>query len=437
MSLSTPVERDFLGLSRRFLDLLGADGLGSESDQRHFAVDGTEPPWVVLPGGANETAQALRVCAEHDLAVVPAGAGLRLGRGLPPERLDVVLSTSRMDRIVAHAAADLTLTVEAGATLAAVNEALRPSGQWLPFDPPLPAETTIGGLIAARASGPSRQAFGTVRDWLLGLAAVLADGTPVKSGGRVVKNVAGYDLHKLLVGSCGTLAVIVEATFKLQPLPEAKRIVCFGSQTLESLCQLALALADSVVAPQLLEILAGSDRPPTLVAGFAGTREEVDDAATRAASIGRERAVEESSGPIDEAALRASLDGVERGREPSVVLRVGVPRSALGRWLSLGAPGMQSRRWRRRLACTRRRRRGAPPSRSRETRTRARGRRRPPQRRAAPAAATSSSTARPSAWKSEVDVWGPPPAGFDLMKGLKAAFDPRRLLSPGRFVGGL
>jgi glycolate oxidase FAD binding subunit len=436
VSLSVPVERDFLGLSRRFLDLLGADGLGSESDQRHFAVDGTEPSWVVLPGGASETAQALRVCAEHDLAVIPAGAGLRLGRGLPPERLDVVLSTSRMDRIVAHAAADLTLTVEAGATLAAVNEALRPSGQWLPFDPPLPAETTIGGLIAAQASGPSRQAFGTVRDWLLGLAAVLADGTPVKSGGRVVKNVAGYDIHKLLVGSCGTLAVIVEATFKLQPLPEAKRIVCFGSQTLESLCQLALALADSVAAPQLLEILAGSDRPPTLVAGFAGTREEVDDAATRAASIGRERSVEESSGPIDEAALRASLDGVERGGEPSVVLRVGVPRSALGRWLSSAlrecdrVAGDVALHAHAGVGVARLRLEAAKRERVREVVGGLRND-------ACASGGYLVVDSAPSAWKSEVDVWGPPPAGFDLMKGLKAAFDPRRLLSPGRFVGGV
>jgi glycolate oxidase FAD binding subunit len=436
VSLSASVERDFVGLSRRFLDLLGADGLGSESDQRQFAVDGAEPSWVALPAAASETAQVLRLCAEHGLAVVPAGAGLRIGRGFPPERLDVVLSTSRMDRIVAHAAADLTITVEAGLTLAAVNEALRPSGQWLPFDPPRPAETTIGGLVAAQVSGPSRQAFGTVRDRLLGLAAVLADGTPVKSGGRVVKNVAGYDLHKLLVGSLGTLAVIVEATFKLQPLPEAKRIVCFGSETLESLCRLAIALADSVLAPDRLEIVAGSDRRPTLVAGFAGTREEVDDAATRAASIGRERAVEESSEPIGEAALAAALDGVEQGREPSVLLRAGVLRSSLGRWLSSAlweagrVAGTVAVHAHAGLGVARLRLEALEREPVREIVDRLRS-----DARASGGYLVVESA--PAAWKRDVDVWGPPPAGFDLMKGVKAAFDPLRLLSPGRFVGGL
>jgi glycolate oxidase FAD binding subunit len=436
MSLSAPPERDFLGLSRRFLDVLGGDGLGSESDQRHFAVDGTEPSWVALPAAASEAAEVLRLCTEHDLAVVPAGAGLRLGRGLPPERLDLVLSTSRMDRIVAHAAADLTLTVEAGATLAAVNEALRPSGQWLPFDPPRPAETTIGGLIAAQASGPSRLAFGTARDRLLGVTAVLADGTLVKSGGRVVKNVAGYDLQKLLVGSLGTLAVIVEATFKLQPLAEAKRIVCFGSEMLESLCRLAIALADSVLAPERLEIVAGSDRPPTLVAGFAGVREEVDDAATRAASIGRERAVEELAPSLDEAALATALEDVERGRAPSVVLRAGVPRGALGRWLSsalwecsrvAGAVAVHAHAG---VGVARIRLEAAEREPVREVVGRLRS-----------DACTSGGYLfvedAPAAWKSDVDVWGAPPAGLDLMKGVKAAFDPRRLLSPGRFVGGL
>ncbi len=436
MSLSASVERDFLGLSRRFLDLLGADGLGSESDQRHFAVDGIEPSWVVLPAAASETAQVLCLCAEHGLAVVPAGAGCRLGRGLPPERLDVVLSTSRMDRIIAHAAADLTITVEAGATLAAVNEALRSSGQWLPFDPPRPAETTIGGLIAAQASGPSRQAFGTVRDRLLGLAAVLADGTPVKSGGRVVKNVAGYDLHKLLVGSLGTLAVIVEATFKLQPLPEATRIVCFGSDTPESLCGLAIALADSVLSPERLEIIAGSDRQPRLVAGFAGTREEVDDAVARAGSIAEGRAVEESSAPIDEAALAAALEEVEWGREPSVVLRAGLPRSSLGRFLASAlsesgrAAGAVVVHAHAGVGVARLRLEAREREPVREVMSRLRS-----DARASGGYLVVESA--PAAWKRDVDVWGPPPAGFDLMRGVKAAFDPLRLLSPGRFVGGL
>ncbi len=436
MSGSALASRDFLGLSRRLLDGLGADGLGSESDQRQFAVDGIEPAWVLLPSSPQETQRALELCSAHELAVVPAGLGLRLGQGNPPARLDAVLSTSRMDRIIEHAADDLTVTVEAGATLATVNDALRASRQWLPFDPSLPAETTIGGLLAANVAGPSRQAFGTVREWLLGLRVALADGTIVKSGGRVVKNVAGYDVHKLLVGSFGTLGVILDATFKLQPLPEAIRLLTFASPAMESLFRFAAALADSALAPRFVEVVVEGSGPPRLVVGLAGLVEEVADGCSRAAAKASGFGVEPESEPLADDGLHAGLEEFERARDGAVVLRAGTRRDASSSWLAeaLGSAQSIARAVRAHAHAgigVARVRLDEPDferlpgvvAALREAAIRARG--------------YLIVEAAPTAWKSALDVWGPPGAGFDLMKGVKTVFDPRGLFSPRRFVGGL
>ena len=436
MSAVAAPSRDFLALSRRLLDVLGADGLGSESDQRQFAVDGVEPAWVLLPASAPETQQALALCAAHDLAVVPAGLGLRLGQGNPPARLDAVLSTSRMDRIVEHAADDLTLTVEAGATVAAVNTTLRASGQWLPFDPSLPAETTIGGLLAANVSGPSRQAFGTAREWLLGLRVALADGTIVKSGGRVVKNVAGYDVHKLLVGSFGTLAVILEATFKLQPLPEATRVLGFTSQAVDSLFRLGSALADSALPPRFVEVVVEGSATPRLIAGLAGLVEEVEDGCSRAAATAAGLGVDPDPEPLGDEGMRAVLEGFERARDGAVVLRAGVRRDAACGWLVNALAGSHSIA----RAVRAHAHAGVGVARVRLEEP-------DPERLPGLVAALRESAvhgggylvveAAPTAWKAALDVWGPPGAGFDLMKGVKAVFDPHGLFARGRFVGGL
>lgn len=254
MSVATAAG-DFLAVSRRLLDVLGGDGLGGEWEQRDLAVDGIEPRWVALPESEEQVAAVLRIASEEGLAVVPAGRGARLGQGRPPSRLDLVLSIERLSRTIEHAEADLTLTVEAGATLADVAERLRPAKQWLPLDPPLAERTTIGGLLAANASGPSRLRHGTVRESLLGLRAILADGTAVKSGGRVVKNVAGYDLCKLLIGSLGTLAIITQVTLKLRPQPETRRLVWAPIGDLQTAERVLDGLLTSQARPVALELL--------------------------------------------------------------------------------------------------------------------------------------------------------------------------------------
>ena len=317
-----------------------------------------------------------------------------------------------------------------------------PTGRFLQLvdDPQRDAEIpgagySFGTLIAAQAAGPSRQAFGTARESLLGVRALLADGTRVKSGGRVVKNVAGYDLHKLLVGSFGTLAVIAEATFKLQPLPEAKRIVSYGSAPLASLFDLARMLADSALGVQFLEVLAGTSSDPMLVAGFAGVAEDVDEASRRAAAYATDLGIDARE-PFDEALLWKRLDEFERVPSQAVVVRAGMPRTDLRSWVSVSLEQCAAIAGRVRahahggLGVARLRLDEVDPQRFE------------------PVFANLRQTARrgggylilehaQAPWKRSLDVWGPPPAGHHLMKAIKAAFDPHRRLAPGRFVGGL
>jgi len=176
-----------------------------------------------VPNTPVEMAEMLRRASEQKLSVVLRGAGTKLDWGRPPQRIDATLSTRGLYRLIAHQHGDLTATIEAGATLREVNVALSLHGQWLPLDPPFASEATIGGILATNDSGPLRHRYGTPRDLVIGTAVATADGVLAKSGGQVVKNVAGYDLSKLLAGSFGSLAAIVNATFKLSPLPAASR----------------------------------------------------------------------------------------------------------------------------------------------------------------------------------------------------------------------
>ena len=167
-------------------------------------------------------------------------------------------------RILEYHPEDMTVTVEAGLLLSHLQAQLKQNGQWLPIDPPFPERTTVSQLIAQNLSGPRRHAFGTIREHLLGVTARLADGRVIKSGGKVVKNVAGYDLHKLFVGSGGSLGTILQATFKVRPLPEKELILKGSWDALEK-------VLDSELTPVLVDLI-----PSNLVIGFAGTKEEVD-----------------------------------------------------------------------------------------------------------------------------------------------------------------
>lgn len=190
-------------------------------------------------------------------------------------------------RILAHVPEDMTVTAEAGLTLAALQEALRAQGQWLPIDPPHPERLTLGALLASNASGPRRFGHGTIRDHLIGLQVALADGRLIRSGGKVVKNVAGYDLLKLFVGSRGTLGLMVEATFKLLPLPEAEYSVQARCDSLSAAGKLIEAILDSELTPTVLDLhRVSTDLALCVTVTFAGTHEDVDWQLARAANLG-------------------------------------------------------------------------------------------------------------------------------------------------------
>jgi glycolate oxidase FAD binding subunit len=217
-------------------------------------VDGVPARWVAWPGSTEEVSAVLRVAAGLGLRVVARGTGTRMTWGLPPTDLDLIVDLSRMNTVVAHLAGDLVVTVQAGLRMVDLQDLLAVHGQQLALDGFDTLGGTIGGTIATAASGPSRYRYGSVRDLLIGITVVLADGTVARAGGTVVKNVAGYDLGKLYTGSLGTLGVITEAVFRLHPLPEARRWI---TATTDGSAQAAAGIAAvraSQHAPVALEV---------------------------------------------------------------------------------------------------------------------------------------------------------------------------------------
>jgi len=219
----------------------------------------------------------------------------------------------QMSRMLEYTPEDMTVSVEAGITLAELQRKLGEHGQWLPVDPPQPGNLTIGALLAGNKSGPRRYGYGTIRDHLLGIKVVLADGRTIKAGGKVVKNVAGYDLCKLFVGSRGTLGAIVEATFKVLPKPETEKIVSTTFSNLEALAESLERLAASNVVPVIIDAH-NHGGAPALVVGFAGANEDVawqlacarDLGFTQDASLEYEGAFWDSSDPVQCASVLPS-----------------------------------------------------------------------------------------------------------------------------------
>ena len=197
------------------------------ADPAAYAIGGMTPRAAVRPVTYEEVAEALRAAAADGLAAVPWGGGAGLAREAPPPRYDLALDLRALDRIVEHEPADYTLTAQCGVTIDALARALAAKGQELPIEAPLPGTATLGGVLAANAAGARRLRFGAPRDRILGARFALADGTLARSGGKVVKNVAGYGIHRLLCGSRGGLGVILEASLKLATAPAARLALAF------------------------------------------------------------------------------------------------------------------------------------------------------------------------------------------------------------------
>jgi glycolate oxidase FAD binding subunit len=286
-----------------FTELVGAANV--RNAEASDAVGGIVPSIVVSPGDEGEVASVLSAATARGLVVVPRGGGTKIDWGSPPERCDVLLSTSRIEGIVDHEPADLVCVVRAGTTLGHLQETLASVPgfrQRLMLDPPQGGRATIGGVIATAASGPLRTRFGTPRDLVIGASFVLSDGTIGRSGGKVVKNVAGFDVAKLLVGSLGTLAVVTEVAFRLHPLPAASRMVILESRSVLDLCEFAARVGRLQVTPSVVDL----HWPQGLVVVRF-------DSSEQGATLQAERVTREIGGRIisggDEAALTDALTG--------------------------------------------------------------------------------------------------------------------------------
>jgi len=211
---------------------------------------------VIEPATAADVAAALRHASDERRSVVIRGAGTKSGWGRPAGHIDVLLDMRRLNRVLAHQHGDLTAIIEAGATLHDVNHALARHSQWLPLDPPFAEHATIGGILATNDSGPLRHRYGTPRDLVIGIQLATTDGVLSKAGGQVVKNVAGYDLSKLVAGSFGSLAAFVSATFKLTPLPAASKTLTLEVPDVASLAQVVRTVMASQLEPIAFEVAA-------------------------------------------------------------------------------------------------------------------------------------------------------------------------------------
>jgi glycolate oxidase FAD binding subunit len=401
-------------------------------------IDGLAAASRLSPTSADELAEALHAADQRGQAVAPVGGGTHLDLGMPPSRLDVVLETTGLSKVVEYEPADLTVTVEAGMRFAELQKLLGEQGQFLALDPPADEAATIGGLIATNASGPLRFAYGTPRDLVLGTRVANPDGTVTHAGGRVVKNVAGYDLNKLYIGSLGTLGVIVELSFKLAPIPPAAATVAGRFADVGAVRGLLGILVRSPLAPMAVELLGpgasaagGMSRANHVVLRVGGYAQAVErqvrDLSALMAEHGGQRV--DAADTLWEDIARMRVEAQRR----ALVLKAAVPIAASASlteilesrfqdldpvvWADAGNGIAYA-------ACD------PAPSADvvREL------------RRAIGALGSNASLVIqrcPTELKRAVDVWGDAGSSMALMRTLKAKLDPNGTLNPGRYVGGI
>lgn len=314
---------------------------------------------TLTPATAAELADAVRQAYADGGALYPVGGGTSLDQGLAGSRPGTGLAVTGLNRVIDYPARDMTITVEAGVTLGQLAETLRTERQWFPVEAAQASAATLGGLLATNFSGPRRYGFGTARDYVIGISAVDGRGVPFKAGGRVVKNVAGYDFCKLLVGSFGTLAVMTQVTLKLKPLPEASRLASCEFTTWAAAESLLEALVRSQTTPTAVQLLTGpawSDDPALpplergalgrLALGFEGTDVEVRWQLARLASEWQGMAAVEPVPPQHTDALwkrmaefpcQESLLTLKMGVLPSKVIQLCETLHGLDREASISA----------------------------------------------------------------------------------------------------
>ena len=469
--MSSPAHVSSARLSR-LSDIVGAaQVIGDPAALAGYDVDGMRPAATAKPGSAEEVAELVRFAAAEKLAVIPCGARTKLGIGMPPARYDLAIDLTRLDRVVAYDPGDLTLGVEAGIGLAKLAEVLAEHKQFLPLAVPFTSQNTVGGTIATNVDTPLRQFYGTARDYVLGMEFVTGEGVLAKSGGRVVKNVTGYDLHKLMIGALGTLGIITRVNFKTFPLPVASRGFLASFPDAAGALELRRRIVESRLAPLTLEILSpqvaqifARSAPTTLgytlappgpwfstshwllAAAFAGNDNVLERYARDLTQMAEEahaidtHVLDDTERPLVWGRLREFIPLILDSSPATAIVRISALPSRLGEILA------EAQKIAERCSLP-----SAVLARSvgviyvallpaaRDTQT--------IEQLARASAelfqASESAGARavipwcPGELKRKVNVWGPMREDFPLMQKLKHVFDPQNILSPGRFVGGI
>jgi glycolate oxidase FAD binding subunit len=425
-----------------------------------YAIDGLSPMAVVVPEDRDQVADVMRWAGESGVTVFPRGGGTKTALGNPPDSVSLVLDLSRLNRVIDYQPGDMTVTVEAGITLDALQRELAAARQFVPLESPLPGRATVGGTLATAYSGPMAHAYGPPRDWLIGVGVVGADGVATKAGGRVVKNVTGYDLNKLYTGSMGTLGIIVEASFKVSPLqPEDYALVALFD-TMEEAIQAGWEALNLPSGPMSYLAVTGglarhflSTHPGSplgqamgermgglglcFFSGRAGAvKRRVEDTSAALLNAGAIDALTvEGEGP--RAARQWAVDlGWQEATQPVLALRLTAPRRTIPNLAEtclriglletpseiLADPGFGAVRvlfWGESddegIMCA-----------VNDVRQAARQH----------GASVVIEVCHPSL-KVNLDVWGAEPGSMELFRRIKEQLDPQRLLNRGRFVGRL
>src|SRR5712671_5863753 len=271
MDAATKPEASGLHSALRYKIIALAGNEYARSATAADAIAGVQPKLVVEPGTEGELAEILRLSSEAGVVVTPRGGGTKLEWGNSPARAGLILSTVRMNEIIEHAWADLTVTVQAGCTIQKLQETLAQHGQRLALDPLWPEKATVGGVLSTNDSGALRLRFGALRDLIIGVTIALPDGTLASSGGKVVKNVAGYDLPKLVTGALGTLGVITRAVFRLHPLPRNTVSLSIPTSHVDETQRFVHAVQDSKLAHAALQSRFSGETQPISDILFEGT----------------------------------------------------------------------------------------------------------------------------------------------------------------------
>jgi glycolate oxidase FAD binding subunit len=444
-------------LEAGFATIVGAGRVVTDEGARQaFAVDGVAPHFVVYPPGAEETASALRFAAEQGLGVIPCRNGTKLSIGNPPRKYDVALNVKELNRVWHYEPADLTVTVEPGMKFGDFQHFVSRHGLWLPLDPAGGAKASIGGIVATNSAGPLRFCYGAPRDMVLGLKIATSEGKIIKTGGRVVKNVTGYDLAKLLIGSYGTLGVIVEASFKLFPRPAELATFVLRPGTLGIAREIRRGVLASPLTPMRMALLnargaalvrkgmALDSAPggPEVWIEFGGSARVLDRCANELDQMGRgvgaapQRVPEDAAETVWEriADFRAWLAA---SHPQLVAMKAALPDSASEEFLSLAEQMAENEKiplasvsymgvGTVRLALLERPSTAAVEGfliRLRGSAENLRG--------------ALILEEAPAELKARVEVWGESGDDFEMMRKLKSVWDPKGILSPGRFVGQL